>query len=71
LIPELKPNSPQGYRRRLDGHNHLPKVILGVKFTEGIEALTSQAQATAADSARHQNLAIAPTHEFTEIGIIE
>jgi hypothetical protein len=23
--------------RRLDGHNHLPKIILGVKFTDGIE----------------------------------
>jgi hypothetical protein len=23
--------------RRLDGHNQLPKVILGVKFTDGIE----------------------------------
>jgi hypothetical protein len=24
--------------RRLDGHNQLPKVIEGVKFTDGIEA---------------------------------
>jgi transposase-like protein len=24
--------------RRLDGHNQLPKVIQGVKFTDGIEA---------------------------------
>jgi hypothetical protein len=23
--------------RRLDGHNQLPKVILGVKFSDGIE----------------------------------
>jgi putative transposase len=34
--------------RRLDGHNHLPKVILGVKFTDGIEIVRSQAQAAAA-----------------------
>src|SRR5271154_5936212 len=34
--------------RRLDGHNQLPKVILGVKFTDGIEVLRSQAQAAAA-----------------------
>ncbi len=33
---------------RLDGHNQLPKVILGVKFTDGIEVVRSQAQATAA-----------------------
>jgi putative transposase len=33
--------------RRLDGHNQLPKVILGVTFTDGIE-LKSQAQAAAA-----------------------
>ena len=34
--------------RRLDGHNHLPKVILGVQFTDGIEVVRSQAQAAAA-----------------------
>src|SRR6202012_4200361 len=31
--------------RRLDGHNQLPKVILGVKFTDGMEIVKSQAQA--------------------------
>jgi len=34
--------------RRLDGHNQLPKIILGVKFTDGIEVVTSQAQSAAA-----------------------
>ena len=34
--------------RRLDGHTKLPKVILGVKFTDGIEVVRSQAQAAAA-----------------------
>ena len=34
--------------RRLDGHNQLPKVILGVKFTDGMEIGKSQAQAVAA-----------------------
>jgi hypothetical protein len=33
--------------RRLDGHNQLPKVILGVRFPDGIE-IKSQAQAAAA-----------------------
>ena len=33
--------------RRLDGHNLLPKLILGVKFADGIE-FTLQAQAAAA-----------------------
>ena len=36
--------------RRLDGHNQLPKVILGVKFTDGIEVVVttdSQPKATA------------------------
>jgi putative transposase len=28
---------------RLDGHNQLPKIILGVKFTDGIEVVRSQA----------------------------
>ena len=34
--------------RRLDGHNQLPKIILGVKFTDGIEVIRLQAQAAAA-----------------------
>src|SRR4051794_38661114 len=34
--------------RRLDGHNLLPKVILGEKFFDGIEVVRSQAQAAAA-----------------------
>jgi len=34
--------------RRLDGHNQLPKLIIGVKFTDGIEVVRSQAQAAAA-----------------------
>ncbi len=34
--------------RRLDGHNQLPKVILGVRFADGVEVIRSQAQAAAA-----------------------
>jgi len=34
--------------RRLDGHNQLPKIILGVKFTDGIEVVRSQPQPAAA-----------------------
>ncbi len=34
--------------RRLDGHNQLPKVILGVKFNDGIEVAKSGAQVAAA-----------------------
>ncbi len=34
--------------RRLDGHNQLPKVILGIKFADGIEVVKSHAQAAAA-----------------------
>ena len=34
--------------RRLDGHNQLPKVILGVRFADGMEIVKSQAQAVAA-----------------------
>jgi putative transposase len=29
--------------RRLDGHNHLPKLILGVKFTDGLEVVAKPA----------------------------
>ena len=34
--------------RRLDGHSQLPKIILGVRFTDGIEVVRSQAQIVAA-----------------------
>jgi putative transposase len=34
--------------RRLDGHNQLPKVVLGGKFADGIEVIRSQAQVAAA-----------------------
>ena len=34
--------------RRIDGHNQLPKIILGVRFTDGIEVVRPQAQAAAA-----------------------
>ena len=29
--------------RRLDGHNQLPKLILGVTFTDGLEVVAKQA----------------------------
>jgi hypothetical protein len=34
--------------RRLDGHNQLPKLTVGVKFTDGIEVVRSKDQAAAA-----------------------
>jgi len=34
--------------RRLRGYNQLPKIVMGVKFTDGIEVVTSQSQAAAA-----------------------
>jgi putative transposase len=34
--------------RRLDGHSQLPKIILGVRFSDGIEVVRSQAQIAAA-----------------------
>ena len=34
--------------RRLNGHNQLPKIILGIKFTDGIGVVRSQAQTAAA-----------------------
>jgi putative transposase len=34
--------------RRLDGHNQLPKIILGVRLTDGIEVVNPQAQGAAA-----------------------
>jgi hypothetical protein len=33
---------------RLRGYNHLPKIIMGVKFNDGIEVVRSQAQTAAA-----------------------
>ena len=45
-------NAAQKSWRRLDGHNQLPKLIQGVRFTDGIEVATnpasSQSQTAAA-----------------------
>ena len=51
--------------RRLDGHNQLPKLILGVKFADGLEVAVKpdrrQPQPPPPDqSGRHQKSAIAP-----------
>src|SRR5690242_20284192 len=50
--------------RRLDGHNQLPKLIQGVRFTDGIEVAahpaSSQSQPPPPDpSGHHQDSAIA------------
>jgi len=34
--------------RRIDGHNQLPKLILGVKFTDGVEVFGASAAPQAA-----------------------
>jgi hypothetical protein len=34
--------------RRLNGHNQLPKIILRVRFADGIDVVRLQAQAAAA-----------------------
>ncbi len=55
--------------RRLNGHNQLPKVILGVKFADGVEVIRSQAQVAAAYPLRHQDSTIAlPMGAVTAIG---
>ncbi len=47
---------------RLRGHDQLPKVILGVKFNDGIEVVRSQLKPLPPDPARHQDSAIAQTY---------
>ena len=37
--------------RRLDGHNQLPKLILGVKFTDGLEVAAKPANRQPATAA--------------------
>jgi putative transposase len=34
--------------RRLDGHQQMPKVILGVTFADGVEVVSREAQVAAA-----------------------
>jgi transposase-like protein len=48
MIFKLAEAAERNWRRRLNGHNQLPKLILGVRFTDGIEVVRSQAQAAAA-----------------------
>ena len=53
--------------RRLDGHAQLPKLILGVKFADGLEVVAKQSRALSPKSpppdrpGRHQDSAIART----------
>ena len=47
MIFKLAEAAERGWRR-LDGHNQLPKIILGVRFADGIEVVRSQVQAAAA-----------------------
>jgi transposase-like protein len=47
MIFKLAEAAEQSWRR-LNGHNQLPKIILGIKFTDGIEVVRSQAQTAAA-----------------------
>ena len=47
MIFKLAEAAEKGWRR-LNGHNQLPKIILGVKFIDGIEVVRPQAQAAAA-----------------------
>jgi putative transposase len=42
MVFKLVEAAPKSWRR-LDGHNQLPKVIQGVKFTDGIEVAAKQA----------------------------
>ena len=44
--------------RRLDGHNQLPKLVLGVTFNDGIEVIAKPIDRQPITAA-HQNLAIA------------
>jgi hypothetical protein len=45
IVPSLGGSVAERSWRRLDGHNQLPKVILGIKFADGIEVVRLQAQA--------------------------
>jgi putative transposase len=48
MVFKLAEDAEKTSWRRLNGPNHLPKLILGVKFADGIEVVRSQAQAAAA-----------------------
>jgi putative transposase len=46
-VRDRRPGHGEGERIRFRGYNQLPKVIEGVKFTDGIEVVRPQAQAAA------------------------
>jgi mutator family transposase len=59
--------------RRLNGHNQLSKIILGVKFPDGIEVVRPQAQAVAAwllPSPRFGDSSCRPCYDDKEAGWI-
>ena len=53
----------QSSRRRLDGQNQLPKLITGVKFTDGIEAGQKRRRLINSQPGRHQDSRIARPEE--------
>jgi putative transposase len=63
MVFKLLEAAQKGWRR-LDGHNQLPKLVLGVTFNDGIVVIAKPTDRQAATAAwpvgRHQNLAIAP-----------
>jgi putative transposase len=48
MIFKLAEDAEKTSWRRLNGHDQLPKLIVGVRFADGIEVVTSQAKAVAA-----------------------
>lgn len=47
MVFELLERARESWRR-LDGHNQVPKLVLGVTFNDGIEAIADRQPATAA-----------------------
>jgi hypothetical protein len=45
--------------RRLDGHNQLPKLIQGVRFTDGIEVAANPASSQSLWQSRNQSAGLA------------
>jgi putative transposase len=46
MIFKLAEAAEKSWHRR-DGHNQLPKIILGIRFADGMEVVRSQNQAAA------------------------
>jgi hypothetical protein len=56
--------------RRLDSHSHLPKLIVGVRFTDGLEAVAKKGQRSAHNGRRLTDQVVTRKSAGEQVGVL-